>query len=123
MNTALTIAIIGTAVVGAVGFLLLVLTLIPAIQQLRSALLDIEKTSAEVRDLAREWKRMGLLVEDRMEKVDAVLENTRRVTEGTAQTMHFINHNVLQRTAGIFAFLPAIKMGWNLVKKIKGGHR
>jgi hypothetical protein len=123
MNTALTVAVIAAAIVVSASFLLLVLALLPAIQQLRSVLLDLEKTSAEVRDLAREWKRLSHEVEDRMDKVDAVLDSTRQITEGTAETMLFFKRRVLQRTAGIFAFWPAIKLGWNLVRKIKGGHR
>jgi hypothetical protein len=103
--------------------LLLVLTLIPAIQQFKSMMLDFEKTSVEVRDLARELKQVGVMAEDRLEKVDLVLAQSRRTVETVGETLQFINHNVLKRSAGLLAFLPAFRMGWKLVKKIKGGNK
>jgi len=121
MSTPVLIAIFVVALVFSLGFLLLVITLVPAIQQFKSLMLDMEKTSLEVRDLAREAKRLGAIAEDRLEKVDAVLAQSRRAVENAGDTLHFINHNLLRRSAGLLAFLPAIKVGWNLVKKIKGG--
>ena len=83
--------------------------------------MDMEKTSLEVRDLARELKRVSALAEDRLEKVDMVLSQSKRTVENASEALHFINQNVLKRSAGLLAFLPALKMGWNLVRKIKGG--
>jgi uncharacterized protein YoxC len=121
MSTTVLIIVFVVALVVSLGFLLLVFTLIPAIQQFRSTLLDLEKTSIEVRDLARELKRVSVMAEERLEKVDLVLTQSRRTVENAADAMHFISQNVLRRSAGLLAFLPAIKIGWNLVKKIKGG--
>ncbi len=121
MSTPVLIIVFVVALVFSLGFLLLVITLVPAIQQFKSLMLDMEKTSLEVRDLAREAKRLGSIAEDRMEKVDMVLSQSRRAVENAGDTLHFINHNLLRRSAGLLAFLPAIRMGWNLVKKIKGG--
>ena len=121
MSTAILIIVFVVALVFSLGFLLLVLTLIPAIQQFKSMMLDLEKTSFEMRDLAREFKRVSVMAEERLEKVDMVLAQSKRTMENAGQALHFINQNVLKRSAGLLAFLPAIKMGWNLVKKIKGG--
>ena len=121
MNTTVLIIVFIVALVFSVGFLLLVLTLIPAIQQFKSMMLDLEKTSVEVRDLAREFKRVSVMAEDRLEKIDIVLAKSGRTVENAGEVLHFINQNVLRRSAGLLAFLPAIKMGWNLIKKIKGG--
>jgi hypothetical protein len=121
MSTPVLIIVFVVALVFSLGFLLLVLTLIPAIQQFKSLLLDMEKTSLEVRDLARELKRVSVMAEDRLDKVDGVLSQSKRAVENAGEALHFINQNVLRRSVGFLAFLPAIKMGWNLVKKFKGG--
>jgi len=121
MSTTVLIIIFVVALVFSLGFLLLVITLVPAIQQFKSLMVDMEKTSLEVRDLAREAKRLSGIAEDRLEKVDMVLSQSRRAVEHAGDTLHFINHNLLRRSAGLLAFLPAVRMGWNLIKKIKGG--
>ena len=121
MSTPVVILIFVVALVFSLGFLLLVLTLVPAIQQLKSLLLDLEKTSMEVRDLARETKRLGGIAEERLEKVDVILSQSRRTVESAGAVLHFLNHNVLRRSVGWLAFLPAVKIGWNLVKRIRGG--
>ncbi|MCJ7525515.1 MAG: hypothetical protein MUP71_09895 [Candidatus Aminicenantes bacterium] len=121
MSTPVLIIVFVVALVFSLGFLLLVITLVPAIQQLRSLLLDLEKTSLEVRDLAREAKRLGAIAEERLEKVDMVISQSKRTVESAGAALHFINHNVLRRSAGWLAFLPAVKIGWNLVKRIRGG--
>jgi hypothetical protein len=123
MSTTVLIIIFVVALVISLGFLLLVFAMIPAIQQLKSTLLDLEKTSCEVRDLARELKRVSVMAEDRLEKVDLVLAQSSRTVESAGEALHFISQNVLRRSAGLLAFLPALKMGWNLIKKIKGGNK
>lgn len=121
MSTTVLIVIFVVALIFSLGFLLLVITLVPAIQQFKSLLLDLEKTSVEVRDLAREAKRIGAMAEERLEKVDTVLSQSRRMVDSAGDALHFINRSVLRRSAGLLAFLPAVRLGWNLVKKIKGG--
>jgi len=121
MSTPVLIIVFVVALVLSLGFLLLVITLIPAIQQFKSLMVDLEKTSVEVRDLAREAKRLSAIAEDRLEKVDMVLSQSRRTVEHAGDALQFISQNVLKRSMGLLAFLPAIKLGWNLVKKIKGG--
>jgi predicted PurR-regulated permease PerM len=121
MSTPILIIVFVVALVFSLGFLLLVITLVPAIQQFKSLLTDLEKTSLEVRDLAREAKRLSSMAEDRLEKVDMVLTQSKRTMENAGDALQFISQNVLRRSVGLLAFLPAIKLGWNLVKKIKGG--
>ncbi|MCX6554467.1 MAG: DUF948 domain-containing protein [Candidatus Aminicenantes bacterium] len=121
MSSTAVIIIFVVALVFSLGFLLLVITLIPAIQQFKSMMLDLEKTSFEVRDLARELKQVSVMAQERLEKVDQVLAQSKRTVENAGEALHFINQNVLRRSAGLLAFLPAVKMGWNLIKKIKGG--
>ena len=121
MSIPVLIIVFVVALVFSLGFLLVVITLVPAIQQFKSLLVDMEKTSLEVRDLAREWKRVSAMAEDRLEKVDMVLAQSSRTVENAGDALQFISQNVLKRSVGLLAFLPAIKMGWNLVKRIKGG--
>ena len=121
MSSTAVIIIFVVALVFSLGFLLLVITLIPAIQQFKAMMLDMEKTSLEVRDLAREFKQVSIMAQERLERVDQVLAQSKRTVENAGEALHFINQNVLRRSAGLLAFLPAIKMGWNMVKKIKGG--
>lgn len=123
MNTTVLIIVFVVALVFSLGFLLLVLMLIPTIQQLKSTLLDLEKTSFEVRDLARELKRVSAMAEERLEKVDMVLAQSSRTVENVGDALQFISQNVLQRSAGLLAFLPAVKIGWNLIRRIKGGNK
>jgi predicted PurR-regulated permease PerM len=121
MSTPVLVIVFVVALVFSLGFLLLVITLVPAIQQFKALMADLEKTSLEVRDLAREAKRLSGMAEERLEKIDVVLSQSKRAVENAGDTLHFINHNLLRRSAGLLAFLPAVKMGWSLVKKIKGG--
>jgi len=121
MNTAVLIILFVVALVVSLGFLLLVFALIPTIQQFRSTLLDVEKTSLELRDLAREMKKVSVMTQERLGKVDLVLNQSKQAVENAGDVLHFISQNVLRRSAGLLALLPAIKIGWNLVKKIKGG--
>jgi len=121
MSIPVLIIVFVVALVFSLGFLLVVITLVPAIQQFKSLLVDMEKTSLEVRDLAREWKRVSAMAEDRLEKVDMVLAQSSRTVENAGDALQFISQNVLKRSVGLLAFLPAIKIGWNLIKRIKGG--
>ncbi|MCU0237758.1 MAG: hypothetical protein MUC72_11880 [Acidobacteria bacterium] len=121
MSTPVLVIVFVVALVFSLGFLLLVITLVPAIQQFKALMADLEKTSLEVRDLAREAKKLSGMAEERLEKIDVVLSQSKRAVENAGDTLHFINHNLLRRSAGLLAFLPAVKMGWSLVKKIKGG--
>lgn len=121
MSTPVLVIVFVVALVFSLGFLLLVITLVPAIQQFKALMADLEKTSLEVRDLAREAKRLSSIAEDRLEKVDMVLSQSKRTVEHAGDALQFISQNVLRRSVGLLAFLPAIKLGWNLVKKIKGG--
>lgn len=121
MSSTVVIIFFILALVLSVGFLVLVLTLVPAIQQLRTLLLDMERTSSEVRDLARDLRKLSAQVGERVEQVDNVLASSKKTVETVGESLHFINHNLLKRSVGLLSFLPAIRLGWSLVKKLKGG--
>lgn len=115
MNATVSVIII----ILSVGFLLLVLTLIPAINQLKSLLKDLEKTSSETRDLLGKLKEVTGNVNRDIEKVDNILDSTKETMDVVKKSLKFINTNVLKQSAGLLALIPAIKFGWNLVRKFK----
>ncbi len=123
MNISIVVIVFIAALIFSVGFLVLVLTLVPAINQLKSLLTDLEKTSSQFRDLAIRLKILSEKVDQDLEKVDAVLDSSKETVEVVTDSLKYININILKRSAGLLAFIPAIKFGWNLVKKIKGGKK
>lgn len=123
MDSTTTVIIFIVALILSVGFLMLVLTLVPAINQLKSLLVDLEKTSREARDLTAKIKVISEKVDKDVEKVDALLDASKETVEVVSNSLKFIDKNVLKKSAGLLAFIPAIKFGWNLVKKFKGGKK
>ena len=88
---------------------------------MKSLLADMEKTSFEVRELSREFRKLSSSVEEKLDKMDVVLDASKETVESAGDTLHFINQNVLKRSVGLFALIPAIRFGWKIVKKIRGG--
>lgn len=123
MNTSIVLIVFIAALIFSVGFLVLVLTLVPAINQLKSLLTDLERTSSQFRDLAIRLKILSEKVDQDLGKIDAVLDSSKETVEVVSDSLKYINVNILKRSAGLLAFIPAIKFGWNLVKKIKGGKK
>ncbi len=121
MNIAILVIVIVVAVILALGFLILVLTLVPAIAQLKSLLADMERTSAEIRELSRDFRKLSLSVEEKLDKADVVLDVSKRTVENAGEALHFLNQNLLRRSASLFALVPAIRFGWKMVKKFRGG--
>lgn len=122
MDSTITILFL-TALIFSVGFLLLVILLVPAINRLKSTLEDMEKTSVQVRDLALKLKDLSVKVDRDVEKFDAVLDASKETVEVVADSVKLINRSFLRKSAGLLAFIPAIKFGWNLVRKFKGGKK
>lgn len=123
MNTTIVILIFIVALIFSVGFLLIVLSLVPAINQFKSLLVDLEKTSSKIRDLSSRFEIIGEKVDIDLNKVDAVLNTSKEAIENVNESLRYININVLKRSAGLLAFIPAIKFGWKLIKKLKGGNK
>jgi len=121
MNTAVIVIVFVVALILAFGFSILVLTLVPAISQLKSLLADLEKTSFEIRELSREFRKLSTSVEEKLDKADVVLDVSKRTVENAGEALHFLNQNLFSRSASLFALVPAIRFGWKMVKKIRGG--
>jgi predicted PurR-regulated permease PerM len=119
MNSTLWIIIFIVSLIMSVGFLLLILTLIPTLNQLKSLLVDLEKTSSEARDLASNLKEVSGKVNNDLDKIDAVLDSTKETVDVVKNSLKFVNKKVLKQSAGLLAIIPAIKLGWDFVKKLK----
>lgn len=123
MNTTVLVIIIIVAIILSVGFLLLIFSLVPALNELRYLLRDLQKTSTETRQLVSKLQEVSEKVNQDIDKVDAILDSSKETVEHASKSIKFINKNILKHSAGIFALLPAIKFGWNVVKKHKGGKK
>lgn len=118
-----TVIIFIVALLFGVGFFVLVLVTAPAIIRLKSLLEDVEKTSAEARELVINLQSITERVDKDLEKVDVILDSTRETIESAKHTLKFIDKNFLKRSASLVALIPAFKMGWNFVKKLKQKRR
>jgi ABC-type transporter Mla subunit MlaD len=98
---------------------MLIISVIPTVNQLKYLLTDLEKTSSEARDLVVKLKDVSTKVERDVEKFDAILDSSKETIENVSSSIKFVNKKILKHSAGLFALIPAIKMGWDLVKKIK----
>lgn len=123
MDSTLLVIIIVVAIILSVGFLLLVFSLVPAINELKFLLRDLQKTSSEARDLVNRLNVISQKVNQDIEKVDAILDTSKETFESASKSLKFFNKNILKHSAGIFTLLPAVKFGWSMVKKMKGGKK
>lgn len=121
MDANITIILFVVALLFSVGFLLLIISLIPAINQFRSFMTDMEKTSTEVRDLTAKLKIISEKVDNDLEKIDIVIDRSKDTLEAVSRSVSAINKNVVKHSAGILTLLPALKFVWGMVRKNKGG--
>ena len=119
MSPTVTVILFVVALIFCVGFLLLVISLVPTINQLKSLLTDLEKTSSEGRDLVVKLQDVSAKVDQDVAKFDTILDTSKEVVENVSKSLKFFNKKFLKQSAGFFALIPAVKMGWDLVKKIK----
>jgi len=123
MSTTMTVILFIVALIFSVGFLLLVISLIPAINQLRFLLVDMEKTSVHIRELSIKLQELTVKIDRDVDKVDSILDSSTETMQAVSNTLRYVHHNILGQTARFLTFIPAIKMGWNFIKKIKGGKK
>lgn len=121
MNTVVIIIVFIVALIISIGFLLLVISLVPAINQLKELLKDLQRTSNQATDLIARLKVISEKVEIDLGKIDSVIDSSKETVETISDSLRYININILKKSAGLLAFIPAIKFGWKLVKKFKGG--
>ena len=123
MDPALKIILYIVALIVSVGFLVLVLTLVPAINQFRMFLSDLHKTSGEIRNLTLKLTDLSEKVDQDIENIHSILDTSKDVAKHVSKSVDFISKNIFKRSAGFVALIPAIKLGWKLVKKARGGKK
>ena len=121
MDPIILVVIIIVAIVLSVGFLLFIFSIVPALNELKMLLSDLQRTSGEARILISKLNEVTDKVNQDLDKVDSILDASKETVETASKSLRFINKNVLKNSASIFALLPAVKLGWNIVKKFKGG--
>jgi predicted PurR-regulated permease PerM len=121
MDPIILVVIVIVAIVLSVGFLLFIFSIVPALTQLRLLLSDLQRTSTEARILMSKLNEIGEKVNQDIDKVDSILDASKETVETASKSLRYINKNILKNSAGFLAFLPAIKLGWTMVKKFKGG--
>jgi len=119
--TTTTIIVFIVALIFSVGFLVLVLALVPMINQLKSLLRDFEKTSEEIRELTKDFQETTNKVNNEIDKADAMMNSSKRIIDTIANSVESVNKNVMAKSAGLMSILPIIKFGFNYFKKNKGG--
>ena len=121
MDSVTIVIIFIVALIFSVGFLLVVISLVPALNQLKSLLADLEKTSYEARKLTIKLQDVSEKVDDDLAKINSIINTTRESVGSVSNSLKFLNKNLLKQSAGFLAFIPALKLGWKFVKKRKGG--
>ncbi len=121
MDSVTIVIIFIVALIFSVGFLLVVISLVPALNQLKSLLADLEKTSYEARKLTIKLQDVSEKVDDDLAKINSIIDTTRESVGSVSNSLKFLNKNLLKQSAGLLAFIPALKLGWKFVKKRKGG--
>lgn len=121
MDSVTIVIIFIVALIFSVGFLLVVISLVPALNQLKSLLSDLEKTSYEARKLTIKLQDVSEKVDDDLAKINSIIDTTRESVSSVSNSLKFLNKNMLKQSAGLLAFFPALKLGWKFMKKRKGG--
>ncbi|MCU0287898.1 MAG: hypothetical protein MUF15_16095 [Acidobacteria bacterium] len=121
MNTITSILVYAALLVFTVGFLMIVLSVVPAINQLRVIMRDLEKSIGQINALTARLNNISAKVEVELDKIDLIIDSSKATVETISDSLRYVNINILKRTSGILAFIPAVKFGWKLVKKLKGG--
>jgi len=121
MNSVTVILIFIVALIFSVGFLMVVISLVPALNQLKSLLADLEKTSSEARELTKRLQDVSDKVDEDLEKINSIIDTTKESVGTVSNSIKFLNKNLIKQGAGVLAFIPALKLGWKFMKKRKGG--
>jgi predicted PurR-regulated permease PerM len=118
MEVATQIIIFIVALVFASGFLALVIVLIPAIRELKELLIDLQKTSTEVRGLAEEMRKISSDVEGKLVGFNSMLSNSQKIASNVSGALKMFNVTAFRNFEWL-AFIPALLLGWKAVSKLK----
>jgi predicted PurR-regulated permease PerM len=119
--TVTTILLLICAVAVTLAFILLVAYLLPVLLKFRDLMVEIQSTASEVRHLAISLQKTNERVHDDLERVDSLLATSRETLATVSTVVQTFSGALMKHSVGFFALLPAIRLGWSLVKRIKGG--
>jgi len=122
MDSVTIVIIFIVALIFSVGFLLIVISLVPTLNQLKSLLVDLEKTSYEARELTKKLQDVSEKVDEDLLKINSIIDVTKDSVGKVSESLKFLNKNMVRQSAGLLAFFPALRLGWKFIKKRKGGN-
>jgi len=123
MTLAIQIAILIAIVIFSAGFIVLAISIVSTLNRLKVLFVKVEKMSSEITGLTEEIKKISMNVEDKLNRIDAVMESSKKAVKVVREIAAFASNSVLSKATGILALLPAIKFGWKLVNDIKGDQK
>jgi len=116
-----TVIVFIVSMIFSVGFLVLIIFLVPMINQLKALLGDFEKTSAEIRELTKNFQTTTDKINNEIDKADAMMNSSKRIVDTVAYSVESINRSVMAKSAGLMSIIPLVKFGFKYLKKNKGG--
>lgn len=117
MDTATQVIIFIVALAFSSGFLAIVIVLVPAIRELTALLRDLQKTSAEIRELTEQAKTISSNVEGKLEDVDRFIAGTRTIAAGVNKALSAANIDIAGKP-GLLAVIPALIMGYKVISRL-----
>ena len=121
MDAATQIIIFIVALIISAGFLAIIIVLVPAIRDLRALLVDLRKTSEEVRGLAVEAQKISANVEGKLEGIDGIVANTRKISSLVGRAASKMENPAFRHLEWLAALVPALLLGWKAASGARGG--
>lgn len=120
MEPATQVIIFIVALLISAGFLALVITLIPALRELNKLIIDLQKTSAEARELVIEARKISENVEGKLNGFNGIMANAQKLTTSVGKATALLNNPAIKQYQWLLALIPAVLMGWKAVGMIRG---
>jgi uncharacterized protein YoxC len=123
MEPATQVIIFIVALLISAGFLALVIVLVPTIREVKNLLVDLEKTSAEARELIIEARKISENVEGKLEGFDGIITNAQKITSSVGRAASILNNPIIKQFEWLAALIPAVLLGWKAVSKMRGKNK
>jgi hypothetical protein len=123
MEPATQVIIFIVALLISAGFLALVIVLVPTIREVKNLLVDLEKTSAEARELIIEARKISENVEGKLEGFDGIITNAQKITSSVGRAASILNNPIIKQFEWLAALIPAVLLGYKAVAKMRGKNK
>jgi len=121
MSTPIWVALFVIALLICLATFLLVLNILPVLQQMRLLMRDLEETSREVRKLAIRVDLLSEKLERDLDQASEILSDAGAGVRNLSQGIQRVGGLFKNPSTGWLAFLPAIRLGWTMMKHFRGG--